>query len=365
MSLVKTIATQANEKVDFSCGKTMKNKFMLAPLTNQQSHDDGTLSDNELEWLRMRAAGQFGLVMTCATNVQANGKGWQGELGIYSDNQLAGHQKLAQTIKEYGSLAVTQIFHGGMRAPEDLIGGQPVCPSFNEKFNARALTLSEVHQVRADFIAAAVRAQQAGYDGVEIHGAHGYLLAQFLSSEINHRTDEYGGSLENRSRLLFEVVDGIRAACGKGFLLGVRLSPERFGMKLKEVKLVAQQLINTNKIDFLDMSLWDVFKSPEEQVDSSKSLLEHFLELDYKKVKLTVAGKITGGEEVHRVLEAGVDFVSIGKSGIIHHDFPKRVLENKDFTSLPLPVTEVHLRKEGLSSKFIGMMKKWPNFVKS
>ncbi len=282
----------------------------------------------------------------------------------YSDNQLLGHRKVTENIKAYGSLAVIQLFHGGMRSPKELIDEQPVCPSDNEEFKARALSLTEIYQVRGDFISAAVRAKKSGYDGVEIHGAHGYLLAQFLSSEINHRNDKYGGSLENRARLIFEIVEGIYEACGSDFAIGVRLSPERYGMVLDEVKLVAQWLIDSNKIDFLDLSLWDVFKKPEKHSDTNKSLLEHFLELEYKEVKLTVAGKINGGKEVHEVLNAGVDFVAIGRSGIIHHDFPVRVMNNDSFVPEQLPVSISHLKNEGLGPKFIEMMKSWPDFIK-
>ncbi|MEP0266088.1 NADH:flavin oxidoreductase [Dokdonia sp.] len=342
----------------------MKNRFMLAPLTNKQSHDNGTLSDDELKWLTMRAKGQFGLVMTCASNVQANGKAWSGELGVYSDIQLSGHRKLAEGIKAHGSLAVIQLFHGGMRSPKELIDGQPVCPSDNKEYDARALSLAEVYQVKDDFISAALRAKEASYDGVEIHAAHGYLLAQFLSSEINHRNDIYGGSLENRARLIFEIIDGVYKACGSEFLIGVRLSPERYGMILDEVKLVAQWLIDSDKIDFLDLSLWDVLKKPEKHSDTNKRLLDHFLELDYNNVKLTVAGKINGGKEVYEILNSGVDFVAIGKSAILHHDFPLRVMNDKNFKSKQLPISISHLEHEGLGPKFIEMMKSWPDFVK-
>ncbi|MEO1435979.1 MAG: NADH:flavin oxidoreductase, partial [Bacteroidota bacterium] len=199
--------------LQFPCGISMKNRFMLAPLTNTQSHADGQLSDEEFHWLSMRAKGQFGLVMTCASHVQANGQGFPGQLGIFSDAQNPGHQKLTADLKAQGSVAVIQLYHGGMRCPAELIGEAPVCPSDSPRHGARALTLDEVGQLKADFIAAAVRAQACGYDGVELHGAHGYILCQFISQKYNRRTDEYGGSLENRSRLLFEIVDGVRAAC--------------------------------------------------------------------------------------------------------------------------------------------------------
>ncbi len=352
-----------NTPIHFPCGAVMKNKFMLAPMTNTQSYEDGRLSDDEYHWLTMRAKGQFGLVMTCAAHVQAVGKGFPGQLGIFGEEHLPGHRKLAEGIKKHGSLAVVQLHHAGMRTPVELVEQAPVCPSKSEKHGARALSLEEVHQLREDFIAAALRAKQAGYDGVEVHGAHGYILTQFLSQKINQRTDEYGGSLENRARLLFEVVNGIREQCGPEFLLGVRLSPERFGMQLSAIKTICQRFVAEGKIDFLDISLWDCFKLPEEVEFQNKSLLEHFTELDYQKIKVTVAGKIRTGPEVKKILAAGIDFVTIGRAGILHHDFPVQVANNSAFTPVDTPVSKTYLQKEGLGESFVRYMQKWEGFV--
>ncbi len=160
------------QPLSFSRGPSMKNRFMLAPLTNCQSHDDGTLSDEEFNWLTMRAQGGFGLTMTCAAHVQAVGQGFPGQLGVFADKHLEGLSHLATTIKAHGSVAVCQIHHAGMRSPSELIGTSPVAPSADEKTGARALSLEEVEQLVADFVAAAVRSEKAGFDGVEIHGAH-------------------------------------------------------------------------------------------------------------------------------------------------------------------------------------------------
>jgi 2,4-dienoyl-CoA reductase-like NADH-dependent reductase (Old Yellow Enzyme family) len=311
----------------------------------------------------MRANGGFGLTMTCASHVQANGKGFPGQLGIFSDNQVAGHTRLAAAIKVVGSLAVIQIFHAGIRSAKELISNGPVAPSNHEKSGSRALSLAEVHVLRDDFIAAAVRAKQSGYDGVEIHGAHGYILCQFLSSKYNFRTDEYGGSLENRARLIFEIIQGIREACGLQFLLGLRLSPERFGMKMGEIKTICQQLITDNKIDFLDLSLWDCFKEPEEEEYNGKTLLTHFAELDYGQVHLTVAGKVYTAAQVQQVMDAGVDFITIGRAAILHHDFPKLVEANPAFEAAKLPISRAHLVKEGLGEQFLKYMGNWPGFI--
>ena len=355
--------TNPFEPLAFPRGPAMKNRFMLAPLTNCQSHDDGTLSDEEFRWLTMRAEGGFGLTMTCASHVQAQGRGFPGQLGIFSDAQVPGLSRLADAIKRTGSLAMVQLHHAGMRSPAALIGTQPVCPSDDAETGARALDLAEVEQLEQDFIAAALRAERAGFDGVELHGAHGYVLAQFLSAETNRREDRYGGSPENRSRILFDILAGIRARCRTGFKVGVRLSPERFGLRLPEMVGLAQRLMSGGMVDFLDLSLWDVFKEPMDVEFQGRSLLSYFTALDRGQVRVGAAGKITGAADVARCLEAGLDFAIVGRAAILHHDFPERVRADSGFRAAPLPVTPEHLLNEGLSPTFIGYMGNWKGFV--
>ena len=347
----------------FSSGLEMKNRFMLAPLTNCQSYDDGVLSDEEFNWLTMRADGGFGLTMTCAAHVQAIGQGFPGQLGVFSDKHLDGLTRLAKKIKSYKSISICQIHHAGMRSPAEIIGEAPVCPSANEKFGARALSLIEVEQLIEDFIMAAIRSEKAGFEGVEIHGAHGYIIGQFLSAEINQRNDIYGGTLENRSRILYEIIDGIRKRCNPNFVLGVRLSPERFNMKLSEIKKLAQDLMMSGKIDFLDMSLWDVFKEPEEDEHKGKSLLSHFTSLKRAKTKLGVAGNITTPKDAEMVLADGVDWLMLGRAAILHHDFPNRYEINPSFEPIKIPVSREYLASEGLSTKFVDYMSGWKGFV--
>lgn len=351
------------DPLSFTRGPTMKNRFMLAPLTNTQSHPDGVLSDEEFKWLTMRAEGGFGLTMTCAAHVQARGQGFPGQLGIFSDKHIEGLTRLAAEIKKHDSVAVCQLHHAGMRSPAELIGETPVCPSDNEETGARALSAEEVEQLVADFVAAAVRAEQAGFDGVEIHGAHSYILCEFLSAVVNRRTDQYGGSIENRSRIFFEIIDGIRQQCRPDFMLGVRLSPERFDLKLAEIVVVAQRLIDSGQIDFLDMSLWDVFKQPLEEEMQGHSLLSYFTALDRKDVRLGIAGKIRTPAEAEQALASGVDWIMLGRTAILHHDFPNQYQQNPDFTPLQIPVSRQHLINEGLSENFLTYMSSWKGFV--
>jgi len=342
-----------------SRGPSLKNRFMLAPLTNTQSFDDGRLSEEEYRWLTMRAQGGFGLTMTCASHVQAIGKGFPGQLGVFSDDHLEGLKRLSSKIKASGSVAICQIHHAGMRSPENLIGQRPVCPSDNKEFNARALSYDEVENLRDDFIKAAIRSEEAGFDGVELHGAHGYILAQFLSPEINQRDDQYGNSLINRSRLLYEIIDGVRRECNKDFILGVRLSPERFGLRLNEITILAEELMISGKIDFLDMSLWDVFKEPEDETFKGKKLISYFTELRRGNTRLGVAGSIKTPRDAEKTMAEGVDWIMLGRAGMLHHNFPKMYEADRNFTPIEIPVTEEYLMKEGLSEKFIQYIEKW------
>jgi 2,4-dienoyl-CoA reductase-like NADH-dependent reductase (Old Yellow Enzyme family) len=349
----------------FARGPGMKNRFMLAPLTNCQSHDDGCLSDDEFRWLTLRAEGGFGLTMTCASHVQARGQGFPGQLGVYSERHVEGLTRLAAAIKARDSVAMMQLHHAGMRAPAGLIGETPVCPSDNAETGARALALDEVKTLVDDFVTAAVRAERAGFDGVEIHGAHGYVISQFLSPEINQRTDQYGGTPENRARLLFDIVAGVRASCRSDFLVGVRLSPERFGLRLAEISEVARQLLAGGAIDLLDLSLWDVFKEPEEADFKGRSLLSYFTGLERGQVRIGAAGKIMTADDARRVIAAGADIAIVGRAAILHHDFPQRVQADPGFKSVPLPVTAEHLRNEGLGPAFLRYMGNWKGFVQA
>lgn len=344
-------------------GPALKNRLVLAPLTNSQSHPDGTLSDEEFHWLTLRAKGGFAITMTCAAHVQRLGQGFPGQLGVFGDEHLPGLTRLAAKIREYGSVPVAQLHHAGMRSPADLIGEAPLCPSDNAEFGARAMTLAEVEQLREDFIAAAVRCEAAGFQGVEIHGAHGYVLAQFLSPEVNLRDDRYGGSLENRARIIHEIIECVRARTGPGFSLGLRLSPERFGLKLAEIVETARAILADGKIDYLDLSLWDYAKEPAEEEFQGRSLMSYFTDLPRGAVRLGCAGKVMTPDDARACLERGMDFVLLGRAAILHHDWPQRLAADPAFTPVKTPVSIAYLQNEGLSPAFVKYMQGWKGFV--
>jgi len=344
-------------------GPAWRNRFMLAPLTNSQSHADGRLSDDEFHWLTMRAEGGFGLVMTCAAHMQRQGQGFPGQLGVFSDDHLPGLTRLAAAIRAKGAVSSLQLHHAGIRSPEALIGGQPVGPSDDAETGARALTTAEVEEIIEDFAAAAIRAQHAGFDGVEIHGAHGYILSAFLSPETNRREDAYGGSPARRARIVKDIVAAIRARCRPDFQLGLRLSPERFGLVMGEIRDFAAEVLASGDLDFLDMSLWDAFKAPIDEAFKDRPLIDWFAELPRGATRLGVAGKIMAPETARRVLTHGADFVILGRAAILHHDYPRRLAADPDFRPVALSVSRAYLAREGLGPTFIDYMDNWKGFV--
>jgi 2,4-dienoyl-CoA reductase-like NADH-dependent reductase (Old Yellow Enzyme family) len=355
--------TDLAAELTFARGPAMKNRFMLAPLTNSQSHADGRLSDDEFEWLTWRASGGFGLVMTCAAHVQGVGQGFPGQLGVFSDEHLPGMQRLAAEIRARGANSAVQLHHAGIKSPSKLIGAQPVGPSDDTETGARSLTEAEVEALVEDFIVAAIRAEKAGFDGVELHGAHGYILCAFLSAETNRRTDRWGGSLDNRARVVREIIKGVRARTRPDFQLGLRLSPERFGLQLAEQRALAGDLLASGDLDWLDMSLWSVFKAPMEEEFAGKPLIDWFADLPRRATRLGVAGKLLTAADCRRALESGADFVLLGRAAILHHDFPKRVAADPDFETIALPVTREYLRQERLGPTFVEYMRNWKGFV--
>ena len=344
-------------------GGAMKNRFMLAPLTNMQSNPDGTLSDEEIHWLVMRAQGGFALTMTAAAHVQQQGRGFHGQLGIWSDEHVPGLTRLARDIHARGSLCAVQLHHAGRRSPADLIGTMPVCPWDDKETGARALTTAEVEQLIEDFILAGLRAEAAGFDGIEIHGAHGYIVGQFLDAENNHRVDRYGGSFANRRGVLDAIIDGLRDRAGPDFQIGVRISPERFGIRIQEALELAESLMASGKLDYLDMSLWNCVKVPEDPDFASKPLIDWFAAIPRGNTRLGVAGKLITADDVQRALATGVDFVLLGRAAILHHNFPHLMQANPDFASVEPPVSRDYLRVEGLSESFVDYMAGWKGFV--
>ena len=355
--------------ISFRCGAVAPNRLALAPLTNGQSHADGTLSDDERRWLERRAQGGFGLVETCAAHVSPDGKGFDGQLGVWGDHQLPGLTALAAALASHGALGLAQLYHGGVRSPSKLTGQQPwSASSFDEPRpgfeRPRPATDTDLERVQHDFLAAARRTHAAGFAGVELHAAHGYLFSQFLSRTMNQREDDWGGSLVNRARLLRTVARSVRAACPAPFIVGVRLSLEDFGfahgLDLDEGLQVAAWMAEDG-LDFVHLSLWDVRRN------TTKRPQEHATTLARAalppEVRIIVAGKIWTREDAEAQLERGADIVALGRSAILNPDWPKQAAA-RPFEPERGPLTPEQLAALTISRSFVTYLRQFPNMVR-
>ena len=221
----------------------LRNRVVMAPMTRSRAENPGTVpTDLMAEYYGQRASA--GLIISEGTYVSPEGVGYINVPGIYSPEQVAGWRKVTDAVHAKGGKFFAQIWHVGRVSHPDLLGGNlPLAPSainphdkvytptgFQETVEPRAMTLDEIKKTIADFAQAAQNALAAGFDGVEIHSANGYLFHQFFNGTSNHRTDEYGGSIENRARLLFDVLDAIKAAGVDLGKVGVRLNPSLHGL---------------------------------------------------------------------------------------------------------------------------------------
>jgi 2,4-dienoyl-CoA reductase-like NADH-dependent reductase (Old Yellow Enzyme family) len=347
------------------CGVTLPNRIALAPLTNKQSQADGLLGDDELAFLARRAVGGFGTITTCASYVALDGKAWDGELGIDRDACIGPLTTLTTRIHDAGAIALMQLFHGGARA-DSALTGEPVWSASawtDANASPRAATDDDIRGAIDHFVAAAARAQAAGFDGVELHGAHGYLLSQFLSTEMNTRSDDWGGPLANRARLIRTIAQRTRARCGSRFVVGVRLSLEDFGqargLDLDDSLQVARWLVDDG-VDYIHASLWDVARLSAKRPD--QHALSQLRAVVPRDVAIFTAGKIWTRDEATAALELGADVVALGRSAIINPDWPRTVATAGEPPRRP-PLTRAELGDRSVSLPFAEYLTRWKGFV--
>jgi N-ethylmaleimide reductase len=216
----------------------LDNRIVMAPMTRSRADDRGIQPAYTAEYYRQRASA--GLIITEATNISPMAKGYVRTPGIYTDAQIESWRNVTQAVHARGGKIFMQLFHTGRIALPDFLPGntQPVAPSvvrakgknytdegMKEFVTPREITRDEIAQTIQDFAIGARNAIAAGFDGVELHAASGYLVQQFLTTNVNLRTDEYGGSIENRTRFLFEVIEAMAAEVGAQ-RVGVKFSPQ-------------------------------------------------------------------------------------------------------------------------------------------
>ncbi|MBI4831964.1 MAG: NADH:flavin oxidoreductase [Candidatus Lindowbacteria bacterium] len=243
----------------------LPNRFVRSATYEGLAAEDGRVTDALVSLYEELARGEIGLIVVGYAYIQPNGKGGPGMLGIWSDEHIEGLARLTEAAHEHGAKIASQIVHCGRQTLPDIIGGTPVGPSpvptARLGVTPRELTVSEIEDIIANFGKAAARAKTAGFDAVQIHCAHGYLLNQFLAKNSNQRIDTYGGSIEGRARALFETYARIRDAVGADYPVLIKMNCADFvegGLELEESLWVAEQLARMG-IDAIEVSggVWD------------------------------------------------------------------------------------------------------------
>jgi len=349
-------------------GHSTRNRVVLAAMTNKQSHSDGTLSDNEIRWLTRRAKGCFGIITTAAAHVSKDGQGWDGELGLFDDMHIDKLTTLTDSIHTHGSLIFAQLFHGGMHAPQYLTGRQPISASKvrcdeSENGFARSASGKDIKRIIQDFTSSAVRCVKSGFDGIELHGAHGYLLSQFLGTKTNMRTDEWGGDIKGRSRLLIEIYRSIKENVPDSFIVGTRISPEikNLGINLDDSINLAG-FLRDEGVDYLHLSCWDVFMNSREYPDDPRRLTEWFTKSFDDLPPIISTGNVWSKSDAQELIDQGADLIGVARVGIPYPDWAEN-LSQKNYDPPRAPFTVKQLREADLSDVFINYMRKWKGFV--
>ncbi len=242
----------------FTLGKLkLRNRIVMAPVLSRLCNPEGIVSSKLIDYYVERAKGGVGLIVIeyCYID-RKESKASQGQLGVYDDQLIAGLAELAESIQEYGAKVILQICHAGRSTSAKIMGRQPIAPSAAASYTgemAREMNAEEIESTIQAFADAAYRAKAAGFDGVEIHGAHGYLLAQFLSPYTNLRGDIYG---KDRGLFGLQTLDRVRSRVGRDYLVGYRISADEFiqgGITLEESKAFSRRL-EKQGIDYLHVS---------------------------------------------------------------------------------------------------------------
>ena len=318
-------------------GVTIKNRLVVAPMTHFGSQADGLISDQERTFLSNRA-GDMGMFITAATLVQKDGKAFHGQPEATGEHCLDSLKETAQILQQQGAKAILQIHHGGSKAMDDLLDGlDKISASASEAEHAREATAKEVEALIASYAQAADLALRAGFDGVEIHGANGYLIQQFYSAQSNRRNDQWGGSLENRMRFPLAVIDAVVAVREKhqrdDFIIGYRFSPEEpgdDGLTMTETGALIDALVQ-KPLQYLHVSLWEFDKKIRRGGDTAQTRMQFIHERINGKLPLIGVGNLFTADQILAAYETGwAEFIALGKTVMINPHIATQIREGRE-----------------------------------
>ena len=320
----------------------LKNRFVRSATWEGMATEGGAVTEELIEMMLELVHGEVGLIITGYAYVSPEGQASRGQMAVHDDRCLPGLTRMAQAVHAAGGKIALQIVHGGLFANSELSGTQTMGPSAGGK-SGRAMSKKDIEDTISAFTQAAARAQKAGFDAVQLHGAHGFLLSQFLTPAFNQRSDEYGGSLENRARFLVETVESIRKQVGPEYPILIKLNSEDFlenGMTMEEAMQVAAMLekASLNAIEFSGGTVASrekyspprpgPLKGPENEVyyrEAANLYKKHVT------IPLMLVGGIRSYEVARELVQGGIaDYISMGRPFIAEPGLVKRWREGED-----------------------------------
>jgi 2,4-dienoyl-CoA reductase-like NADH-dependent reductase (Old Yellow Enzyme family) len=320
-------------------GMVLRNRFVHSATNEGMANADGSANERLIRWQEEVAEGEVGLVIPGNAFVSNQGKSRPGQMGVHNDETVPGLSRMAEAVHKHGSRIALQLTHAGgnMYVPSET--GTALGPSDMKltELSCRAMTKEDIDQTVTDFAQAAARARRAGCDAVQLHGAHSYLISQFLSPYFNHRTDEYGGSLENRARFAIEVLRAVRSAVGPDFPVLIKINSEDFlenGFALDDMVPYALML-ESEGIDAIEISGGTHFSDPRYFCSRPTGTVPKGQEIYFKeaaelykrevKVPLILVGGVRSLGVAEGVVKTGLaDYVALCRPLIREPDLVKR-----------------------------------------
>lgn len=314
----------------------LRNRIVMAPMTTWSANPDGTISEQELEFYKRRSQ-NVGLVITGCTYVTPSGIGFTHEFAAYDDRFINSLEKLAAATKSGGAPAILQIFHAGNKAIPELVPNNDVISAsassvksgdfMKRVVQSREMTENEIQETIRAFGDVTKRAIKAGFDGIELHGAHGFLLQNFFSPLFNQRNDRWGGDLEGRMRfplaVLQEVKNVVYEYATKPFAIGYRISPEESatgGLRIEDTYKLLDRLISSG-ISYIHTSLVSINDSYPVESPNGPRTIELILNHIAGRVPVIAAGKIRTPSQAQEAISTGLPLVAIGKGLVINPEW--------------------------------------------
>lgn len=328
----------------------LRNRIIYPSITTNAGQSDGQVSDGQINYYTTLAAGGAGAITVEATIISAQGKLAPNSLGLWDDCFIPRLAKLVQAIKEQGAAALIQIAHVGPQGSVIVNGAEALSPSgipFSKQGEVKEMSRTEIQETIRQFVEAGIRAKKAGFDAIELHTAHFYLLSSFLSPAMNKRSDEYGGSVQGRTRIVTDIIRGLKAALGDDYPLICRLNGRETvgsaltsGIDAPELRAICLELEKAG-VAALHISSYDIpaphldkyVNVPATPIPGPEVTPGVFSKLaaevkGYVQVPVITVGKITSAELAKEILSTGqADFVAIGRGLIADPNIPHKMKE--------------------------------------